>query len=112
MSVRQQRRHAKLRVARQNPDHRLQFSIEPIELAYLAQCLFGHLIAQRIRDNDNDLLILAPVFSSLPPVEIHLTWKARDRPVREASHLILPGIVQLQHEIRGVAVLDRFIERG
>ena len=96
--VRQQCGHAELGVAGQRPDDRAQFGIKAVELADLPQGFFRHLIAKGVRDNDHDLLVLAPVGRGLFAIEVELTLIARNIPPFETAHLILPGVIHGEHE--------------
>ena len=55
--VRQQCRHAELRVARQHPEDGLEVGVEAVLLADAGAKLVGHLVAQGVGDDDDGLLV-------------------------------------------------------
>ena len=57
--VRKECRHAKLRVTRQHPEDGIKRRIEPILLSDAGAQLLGYFVAQRVRDDDDSLLVVA-----------------------------------------------------
>ena len=110
--VREQSCHPELRVARQHPEDGVKRGVEAVLLPDARAELVGHLVPERVGDDDDGLLVAVPHQRlHIAGVEGRLRAEHGRAPPVDLVHLLLPRVAQLVDELVGVALLDLLPQR-